>query len=98
MGATSARPADPDGMVDARHVVRRLAELRDWVEYVHESLVRDQPYEIGKLQRLSELLREDELKELRVSSYLLARRLSELVARVAVDAAEKAAGRTPNPR
>jgi hypothetical protein len=85
-------------MVDAGHVVRRLAELRDWVEYVHESLVRDQPYEIGKLQRLSELLREDELKELRVSSYFLARRLSELLARVAVDAAGKAAGRTSIPR
>ena len=76
--------------VDAKHVVRRLAELRDWVAYVHESLVRDQPYEEGKLQRLSELLREDELKELRASSYFLAHRLSELLARVAVETAKPA--------
>ena len=76
--------------VDARHVVRRLAELRDWAEYVHESLVRDQPYEAGKLERLSQMAREDELHVLRTSSFFLAQRLRELLARVAVDAARPA--------
>ena len=65
--------------VDALHVVRRLTELRDWAEYVHESLVRDQPYEEGKLQALLELAPANELEELRASSFFLARRLNALL-------------------
>ena len=68
--------------VDARHVARRLSELRDWAAYVHESLMTDQPYEAGKLERLSELADAEELRTLRAASYFLSRRLSELLARV----------------
>jgi hypothetical protein len=77
--------------VDARHVVRRLAELRDWAEYVHESLMTDQPYEDGKLQRLSELANAEELRTIQAASYFLSRRLSALLARVAVESAKTAA-------
>ena len=73
--------------VDARHVVRRLAELRDWADYLHESLVRDQPYEPGKLERLAELADENELKAIQAASYFLSKRLSGLLARVAVRSA-----------
>ena len=82
-------------VVDARHVVRRLAELRDWAEYVHESLMRDQPYEEGKIEALLELAPANELEELRASSFFLARRLSALLARVAVDAARPATSSEP---
>ena len=77
--------------MDARHLVRRLAELRYWAEYIHESLVSDQPYEEGKLRALLELAPANELEELRASSFFLARRLSALLARLAVDAARPAA-------
>ena len=77
--------------VDARHVVRRLAELRDWAEYVHESLMTDQPYEDGKLRRLSELANAEELRTIQAASYFLSRRLSALLARVAIESAKTAA-------
>ena len=39
-------------VADREHVVKRLKELRDWADYIVQSLSSDQPYEQGKLDLL----------------------------------------------
>jgi ubiquinone biosynthesis protein UbiJ len=68
-------------MVDEDHVTARLRELRDWADYIFESLTEDQRYERGKIRTLERLLPADDLGSVREQARRLADRLNELVAR-----------------
>ena len=63
------------------HVVKRLKELRDWADYIVQSLSADQPYEQGKLDILKQVVGAEDLADAREEAKALADRLERLVAR-----------------
>ena len=65
-------------MVDAAHVVARLEELRGWSDYILDSLIADQPYELGKLTILESRAGKRELREARELASALAAKLHNL--------------------
>ena len=63
------------------HVVKRLKELRDWADYIVQSLSADQPYERGKMDLLKEVVGLDDLHDLREGARSLAESLDRTVTR-----------------
>ena len=68
-------------MANRDHVVKRLKELRDWADYIVQSLSADQPYERGKMDLLKQVVGLEDLDDLREEARSLAERLDRLVAR-----------------
>ena len=68
-------------MANRDHVVKRLKELRDWADYIVQSLSADQPYERGKMDLLKQVVGLEDLDDLRNEARSLAERLDRLVAR-----------------
>jgi hypothetical protein len=65
-------------MVDAAHVVARLQELRNWSDYILDSLIADQPYERGKLSLLERRAGGPALQEARELASSLTAKLHNL--------------------
>ncbi|HZF00081.1 MAG TPA: hypothetical protein VE981_23935 [Planctomycetota bacterium] len=72
-----------------QHVVQRLRELRAWADYIVDSLVRDQPYESGKIALLGQLTGEDSLREIRRLAWDLREKLDQAAVRLEYPPAEK---------
>lgn len=68
--------------VDHDHVVRRICDARDWAQYVHDTLDRDEPHEPGKQKLLEGMTSPDELRALQDESRGLAERLRRLAERL----------------
>ncbi len=71
-------------VADREHVVKRLKELRDWADYIAQSLSSDQPYEQGKLDLLRQMVGAEDLTDAREEARALADRLERLVQRTEV--------------
>jgi hypothetical protein len=69
-------------MANRDHVVKRLKELRDWADYIVQSLSADQPYERGKMDLLKQVVGLDDLDSLREEAESLASRLDRAVSRI----------------
>ncbi len=65
-------------VADREHGVRRLKELRDWADYIVQSLSADQPYERGKLDVLRQMLGPEGLEDALREARSLAERLDRL--------------------
>ena len=68
-------------VADREHVVKRLKELRDWADYIVQSLSSDQPYEQGKLDLLRQMTGAEDLADAREEARAVADRLGRLVQR-----------------
>lgn len=68
-------------MANREHVVKRLKELRDWADYIVQSLSTDQPYERGKMDLLPQVVGPEDLHDLREEARTLAERLERAVSR-----------------
>jgi hypothetical protein len=67
--------------VNNEHVVKRLKELRDWADYIVQSLSADQAYERGKLDLLRRMVGNEDLADACIEAKALADRLEQLVSR-----------------
>lgn len=69
-------------MVQHEQLVARLKELRDWSDYIYESLVNDQEWEEGKMALLGTLVPDRELEDARDITLELKARLNGLLDQV----------------
>ena len=67
--------------VNDEHVVKRLRELRDWAEYIVQSLSTDQAYERGKLELLRRMIGNEDLDGACTEARSLLDHLERLVSR-----------------
>ena len=67
-------------MVEANriYVLDQLRDLRDWAQFIHDSLLADRPYEKGKRAILEAYMGEEFLREAERASLDLAGRLQRI--------------------
>lgn len=68
-------------MAKHEHVVARLKELRDWADYIRESLAVDQSWETGKVKLMESLFGPEAVEDVREEARALAERLEKLLER-----------------
>jgi hypothetical protein len=61
------------------HVLKRMMELRDWAEYIEQSVTRDQPFETGKFKILMELADPRLLREVQDRARILQISISRVI-------------------
>jgi hypothetical protein len=69
-------------VANREHILKRLMELRDWADYIVQSLSTDQAYERGKFDLLKQMVGPDDLAGARNEARALADRLEQLTARL----------------
>jgi hypothetical protein len=48
---------------NSTHLLKRMMEIRDWADYIEQTVTRDQPFETGKFRLLIELADPKVLRE-----------------------------------
>lgn len=66
-------------MVSHGYAVDRLKDLKDWADYILNSLTQDQEWEQGNVEMLTHMVGNEGLEQARQETRVLAQRLNELL-------------------
>ena len=66
-------------MVSHAYAADRLKDLRDWADYILNSLTHDQEWEQGNLEMLTHMVGNESIEQARQETRVLAQRLNELL-------------------